>query len=408
MKALLLFHLRVGVRVAVRSFIPLFSAVLMLIMLNNDPPALIKMLALSVFAPEPSLRNLIPVAVLAFILSFWAMPRLELGLNGWIRHLNFSRRDNRRGLLLSTAVTQIPLWIWLIVLGIVAHQSEHSIWPAVAHVCLLLAAAACSALPVRRRFVNATFSLSAAACAFFNHPFALVGGFILLWLADQLSGDLRETHPAKALKAADSMLDFRITWRALGWELAFGYVLPVLVIGATALFASNNELRGAILTGAARFGMLMAIAIFLSSVATKMAQRRPAWPWARSLPISSYRRVTNDALFLDLHALPLLVPAVLIDISAIWSLLAILPFLSIRAAKYVRRIPERRTGGKYILESFVIAGIIALMPWTALLLIPAAIPEFISARNADCRQKVSRWLELHHTAAGDSLSWSNR
>ena len=204
------------------------------------------------------------------------------------------------------------------------------------------------------------------------------------------------------------MLDFRITWRALGRELAVGYVLPVPVIGATALFASNNELRGAILTGTARFGMLMAIAIFLSSVATKMAQRRPAWPWARSLPISSYRRVANDALFLGFHALPLLVPAVLIDVSAIWTLLAILPFLSIRVAEYVRRIPERRTGGKYILESFVIAGIIALMPWTALLLIPAAIPEFISARNADIGQKVSRWSELHHTAAGDSLSWSNR
>jgi hypothetical protein len=190
--------------------------------------------------------------------------------------------------------------------------------------------------------------------------------------------------------------------------MLFFYAASLLIVGATALFAHNNDLSGALLSGAARFGSLMAIAVFLWPLAAKLAERRPAWPWARSLPISSYRRVAADALFAGLHALPLLVPVAFINFSAMWFVLLTLPFISVRAAEYVRKIPERRTGARYLLECFGAAGLLALLPWTGFFWLAATVPAVISARNADTRQKVSRWLELHHLAAGDPLSWSDR
>ena len=406
--ALLLFHLRVGVRIAVRSFIPLFAALLWLIMLQMNPAGLVTMLALSTFAPQPSVRHLLPIAVLAFLLPLWAAPRLSLGLNGWIRHLGFSRRANKRGLLLSLAMAQVPLWISLVALGFVAHHNGSHVWRATPRLCLLLAAAVYSALPATRRFPVVLLAFSAAACVFSGSSFALAGGILLLIAADLASGDIRELPRPKSRHAVGSLFEFRISWRALGLRLPLCFVASLLIIGATALFARNNELSGSLLAGAARFGACMAVAVFLWLQAAKLAERRPAWSWARSFPISSYRRVTMDALFAGLHAVILLVPVAVIDFSSMWFVLLTLPLFSIRAAEYVRKIPARRTGTPYLLECFGAAALLALLPWTVLVWLAATVPAYISARNADTRQKVSRWLELHYLAAGDPLSWSDR
>jgi hypothetical protein len=262
--ALLLFHLRVGVRIAVRSFIPLFAAVLWLIMLQMNPAGLVTMLALSTFAPQPSVRHLLPIAVLAFLLPLWAAPRLSLGLNGWIRHLGFSRRANQRGLLLSLAMAQVPLWISLVALGFVAHHNGSHVWRATPRLCLLLAAAVYSALPATRRFPVVLLAFSAAACVFSGSSFALAGGILLLIAADLASGDIRELPRPKSRHAVGSLFEFRVSWRALGLRLPLCFVVSLLIIGATALFARNNELSGSLLAGAARFGACMAVRAFSS------------------------------------------------------------------------------------------------------------------------------------------------
>lgn len=409
MKALLLFHFRVGVRVAVRSFAPLFAAIIWLIMFNMYPAALVTGLALNTFAPNPSFRGLLPTAALAFLLPLWAAHRLSLGLNGWMCHLGISRRANKRGLLLSLATVQIPLWISLVILGVVAHLHRSSVWPAVPRLCLLLAAAIYFALPVYRRLPTMLFAFSAAGCAFSGRPFTIAAGALLLLAADLVSGNIREAHGRKPWRPAGSLFDFIVAWRALGWRLLLRYAVSLLIIGITALFARNNELTGTLLAATVRFGGCIAVAVFLSSAAARLAERRPPWPWARSFPVSSYHRVTIDALFLGFHAALVLVPVAFIAPSAMWLVLLTLPFISIRAAAHVRKIPEQRTGaGEYLLECFGVAALLALLPWTVVLWIAAAVPAFISARNTDIQQKVSRWLELHHLAAGDPLSWSGR
>jgi len=103
-------------------------------------------------------------------------------------------------------------------------------------------------------------------------------------------------------------------------------------------------------------------------MAEARAVRRPAWPWSRSLPWSSARRVGADALILGAHALPLVLLAAWIHPTALVAL-AILPFLAVRAAGAMRRAPERRTGaaGEIVMEGALLAALVALLPWTALL-----------------------------------------
>jgi hypothetical protein len=85
-----------------------------------------------------------------------------------------------------------------------------------------------------------------------------------------------------------------------------------------------------------------------------------------------------------------------------------LPFLAVRAAGAVRRAPERRTGasGEILLEGLLAAALAAVLPWAGLPLLALAPPALSWAAERERRQKVSRWLELHHLAAGDSQSWS--
>jgi hypothetical protein len=62
--------------------------------------------------------------------------------------------------------------------------------------------------------------------------------------------------------------------------------------------------------------------------------------------------------------------------------------------------------GEIAVQGGLIAAAIALAPWLALgalALVPWAVRE---AARRESAQKVSRWLELHHLAAGDPLSWS--
>jgi ABC-type multidrug transport system ATPase subunit len=78
MRALLVFHLRAGARIAIRSFAPLFSTILALIILNVDPAGAVIGFATAVFARRPAMAALAPVVLIAFLLPVWAAPKLVL------------------------------------------------------------------------------------------------------------------------------------------------------------------------------------------------------------------------------------------------------------------------------------------------------------------------------------------
>jgi hypothetical protein len=409
MKALLLFHLRVGVRVAVRSFAPLFSAILALIMLQMYPAAAVISISRSAFAPHPSLSDVAPIAALVFALPVWAAPKLAHGLNGWLRHLPISGIGNRWGVTLALMVVQMPLALGLALLAMVAHMQNMPVSLGILRWSLVLPAAAMAATPARRRILSTSLALAAGALALLGGGAPMLLAATFLAAAPLLAGGLREQPRRRSWQAAGPLLDFRIAWRALGWRIASCYVSGFISIAAATLFISNNELAGSLAAGTARFGGGLACVLFLASLAEKLAVRRPVWPLARSFPLSSGQRIATDATFMGIHALPLVAAAAMLETSAALSIVAFLPFACLRAAAFMRRIPGRRTGtGAYLAEGAFAAALLALLPWSAILALAATVPAFGFARETERRQKVTRWMELHHASAGDTLSWEDR
>ena len=60
----------------------------------------------------------------------------------------------------------------------------------------------------------------------------------------------------------------------------------------------------------------------------------------------------------------------------------------------------------FVLEGLMTAALSALWPWTAALLVPAAVFAARAAAGRERSLKTGRWLELRFAAAGDPFSGS--
>src|SRR6185436_534767 len=171
---------------------------------------------------------------------------------------------------------------------------------------------------------------------------------------------------------------------------------------------TNNSLAPHHVRLAGLLGGASAVVFLFADLGEALGVRRPAWPWVRSLPWSADRRVRADAALLAAHALPLVAVTAKIDWVAAVAVLAVTPWLAARAAGAVRRAPERRTGasGEILIEGFLLAAAVALLPWLSLLALAGTPWALRVAAERERAQKVSRWLELHHLAVGDPQSWS--
>jgi hypothetical protein len=407
MTALLIFHLKAGVRIAVRSFALLFSTILALIMLDLNPAGVVISFARLAFSQHPSFSNLAPLVVLAFLFPALAVRKLSLGLNGWIRHLAFGHTANRRGMAVALLTVQMPLAIGLAFLALVARSRGMEIGNPALRLLLVLASGALASLPVKRRYATVPASAVSVLLALpGDWRFMLLAAALLVG-AESVAGPLREDRRRRRWRSIDSRLDFCIAWRALGWRLPAVLSVALLPLAATALFIGNNDLPPSLAAGAARLGGSMAAVLVLAGLANKLAERRPAWPLARSFPWSSAHRVATDACFLMLHALiPVLLLAVRYPASAA-CVLGILPFLSLRAAGYIRLIPNLLTGARrFLVEGFCLAAMLGLFPWMSLVVLAASPLPFLAARRNERALKVTRWTDLHHEAFGDTHSWS--
>jgi hypothetical protein len=407
MTALLIFHFKAGIRIAVRSFVPIFSALLAWIMLNIDPAALVTSLARTAFARHPSIAAQLPVALLAFLLPAWAAPKLINGLNGWMRHLPFDGAGNRRGMELALVVVQLPLAVSLAGLGFVAHTQGMDIALPSLRWLLVLISASMASLPVARTFITVPLSLGSALLVLAGDWLYMLPAVALMVAAEVLSGPLHEVRRSSRWRAAARWLNFRIAWRALGWWVSAAYIAALLPLAATVLFIRNNSLPPALAGGAARLGGSFAVVMLLAGLAGKLAVHRPAWPLSRSFPWSSSQRVAADAMFLSLHALVPVAFVAMRNPGAAACTLGLLPFLALRAAAYVRMVPQLRGGmGRFLVEGSAAAALLSLLPWTALVGMAAAPAAFAAARKMECSIKVTCWSDFHHSARGDTLSWS--
>ncbi len=409
--ALVRFHLQVGARLALRVLAPVVAfACGAAGFFEKD---FLRNLAATLFTGGSS--GLL-VAAAAYGVAATASPRICRGLSGWMRHLPVSGIAHRRAATLAVAVAQVPLWAGLAGLAslVVSGRGLGTVILGLAGTTL---AAAVATVPSQRSLLTLALALPAAALTAGGRLAPIAAGFALLVLADALALGIGGTSRAaggrrrKGRKEGSARLfEARIAWRALGWKLGEAYVVALLPIGAAALFVANNraELSPRYVLLAALLGGGVSLVLFLAETGEALAARRPAWPWLRSLPGSAAERVRSDALFLAAHASPLIAVAAWISPRTLLPLAGTLPLLAALTASALRRAPERRTGaaGEILLQGGLAAALLALLPWLALLFLPLTLPVLAAAASRERRQKVSRWLELHHLAAGDPQSWS--
>lgn len=407
--AFLIFHLRVGIRVALRILAPVLAAVFGLCYILK--PEFFIFLARTIFKESGNLALGFFFALLVLPVASIVSPRICYGLAGWVRHLPAGSALHRRLAALAIFMAMIPV---LAVLGALASISlwtsrQDVILSTVGLIALGLASSA-SAIPVKRRPITAPLGILACVlCASGTAAFLGLGVGLIL-VTDQLSGPIvpvrksrRYHRPLKGF----SLLTI-LNWRAVRLKVGLPYLFSILVLLASSLFLRNNSLSPRLISSAARFGGTLCLAVFLAILANILAVKRPPWPWLRSLPLSSRQRILADSLFLAAHTSILLIPVFMIHRQSAVVVAAFIPVAAARTAGLIRQARELRSGaaGTLLLEGFVAALFLSLWSWTAIFFLACAPPAFLDAVRKEQSQKVSLWLEIHHLAAGDSLSWS--
>lgn len=406
--ALLRFHFAVGARLAMRLLLPVITAAFGAGMLLGTD--FLTSMGRVLFGRGASGGAAVLFAAVFLGGAAEAAPRVCRGLGGWLRHLPVSGLVHRRAAGLAIAISQTPLLLGLLVLAAYASLAPSALLADALKLAVTALAAALCVTPVERRWAALPLALAAAVLAGSGGWGTLGLAAALLVAADLAAGSLaRSGAPAVHLsrRSGGDGIEVRIALRALGSSLFGAWALGLLPAGAAYAFTAHNALAPEHVRLAARLGAGLATTLSLAQIGESLAVRRPAWPWSRSLPWSAARRVLADALLLGAHALPLVLLAARIAPAAL-ATLASLPLLAVRTAGAVRRAPERRTGaaGEILLEGSLLSALVALLPWTSLLALALVPWALRAAAERERRQKVSRWLELHHLAAGDPQSWS--
>jgi len=407
-KAVFLFHLRVGIRLALRIFIPVVSIFFALYYLLR--PELFNSLMAQILDGGFLLSG-ITTAFLCLITAGFASRRICLGLNGWIRHLPIEGMVHRRLAGLAVSIAQIPTLAIIAGLSVVAMKLYRvSAVPFIAGLPLVGLSCGLCVLPVKKKIVTRILTAIAAISFASNNWAFLAGGAILLITADLISGPLvqkkklsRFHNPFKG-----KLLMASINWRALRLRSLVPYLLSLPFLGAAQLFIANNDPTPLLAEQVIRFGGSLSLAFICAIFAHMLASRRPPWPWIRSLPWSSKTRIVWDTLYIGLHTLPLFVLVGSMNIKSMLPLVVSLPFIVSYSALSIRQASESMMGasGKVLLLGIIVSLFLCLIPWSCVCFLALAPLMLLLGTKAEKHQKVSRWLELHHLAAGDSLSWS--
>jgi hypothetical protein len=266
------------------------------------------------------------------------------------------------------------------------------------------------ALPVKRRALTRPFALFACLCASSANWILLIPGTGLILAADLFSGPLISKKKPSVFrrKLKGTFFSAAVGWRAVRLRILYPYFVALCILGATHLFLSNNNPAPSLAEKVIRLGGALSLIFLTSHLSHMLSSRRPPWPWARSLPWSVAHRILSDAAFLCFFSIPLVVLIAVLSITSMLLLAASLPLLCLFSTLCIRHALDKRLGASAPIFLYGTLGALALCLFHWLFLFYLAVTPLVlkGATKADQRQKVSRWFELHHLAAGDSLSWS--
>jgi len=402
------FHLRVGARLALRRLAPAAAVFLALYVILRPEffAALITGLG-----QNGGLPLALASAVFVWLFAVSAAPRIFLGSSGWLRHLPSSAAQRRRSALAGMWVSLVPVLLGLAFVYVMSHFRSGSLNPAyLAGFPVLGWAAAQATLPVKNKTLVRALSFLAAVLAVLGGWPYLGLSLALLGAADLLAGPFIRSRrpPVRSAGARTRGLAFLILWRALRWRLGLWYCLSAIPFLLSFAYLTNSDVTTLQRQRALLFGTAAALVAFTALAAGGMAARRPVWPWLRSLPGSARSRILTDAAFLWLHAMPITIPLAFLDLRVTVEVVLGLPALSLYAAAVIRRAADQKMSALGLVSMNGILGgmLLALFPPAALVFV-GILPLLLRyGVSKDRCQNVSRWLEIHHLAAGDPYSWS--
>lgn len=409
------FQLQTGARVALRSAAPLAAGVIAAGVLYGDPLVILAPAVTLLFLPSPSVGSAIACFTALALTQRILAPRMTGGLDGWIRHLPADGLVHRRAISLGFQAAALPVILYLVAAGGLSLFSQPDFAGLkIAAIPVVSWAASLSVLRVRpwSRMIAA----AAGVLSFVGTPWTFLVGVTCLVVSDLGAGPVRPPAQQSAKRRLGtgttmwSVIWAKITFRALGFRFLGTPLYSALVLVPLAFFLSNNTLSPYQESLSIRFAGALAGILVLSIGADSMVVRRPPWPWWRSLAVSSGNRVVIDALILGASVIPAVIVAGALDLKSVPVVLGIMPWCALRTVSEIRRAPGQTASAsaRILLEGGLIVVAVAVLPWASLVVFAMTPLAFRTAIRDEINQDVSKWHELHHLAAGDSLSWSNQ
>jgi hypothetical protein len=405
------FHFNVGIRLAAKILAPVLALAFASVYIFKLEFFLV--LVQAVFVDSYVLISGLFLSAIAIVASRVISFRILSGLSGWIRHLPISSRVQRRMAGLSIFIAGFPVLLALVFLVLLL-SINLGIDPSVYLLGLPVLGLASSffVLPTQKAVVSKSTAFLSCLLATSGHGNLLGLGLVLVLLTDRISGPLfvKRRHRYNRMTVNGVGLVFFLSWRSLRLRLIFAYLSAVFVFGLTKIFLLNNAFSPPLAAKVILFGGAAGLSIFCAVLAHELSVRRPSWPWSRSLPWSSGFRILMDAVFLGLHVFPLFLFISLLGIRPVVPIFLGFPALLVYSALEMRTGANFRTGAYGRIIVFGILGSLALSlwPWLSLLFLSLTPLLFKWAAKKERNLKVSRWLERHYIAEGDSLSWSQK
>ena len=416
--ALTKFHWAAGARVALRANAMVLGTVVFIFGSAPEALATLRNFLLGIVGVNNGSGPRMLLAAIAAAFAGTAVRRVMLGANGWMRALPIGGRAAWRASVAALCMAQLAVvtFIPLCALMAAAVYRRPIEWAKVASLFLMIPAVSATVLPSRRIYTRAIAAV-ALAFAIAGTWGASLGCVAILTFADALSPSIGSVRRANARRSAmprrasPTAIWIRATWRAMRLEgIAGAAALPV-IFGSYAHFIARNNpgIDPSTVATATRVAGALAVAAFSATLANTLLRTRQPWPWARSLPWSSTRRVMVDAIVLGVPMI--VVPIGLWPVSGVSSLVVacLLPLAAASGATALRRAGRRQTGaaGETTLTMLLAGAAIVLSPWLALLALGAT--PFVVRRGArrEREEVATRWSELHHDASGDP-AWLTR
>jgi len=414
---LLGFQLKAGTRVGLRTLVPVGAAVVAASVMYGSPSLVVGVVKMLLYPPVVAIGPALIATALATSVAGASAPRLTLGLAGWIRTLPATAVAHRRAVTAGLTVVQLPILAIVLLGGVAALEAHPSTTaPRLAGLVILAWASSMTVLKVVRVWTR-MLAAAAAVLAWVGAWPAVVAAVPLVIVADLIAGPLAvkvKRRPASKTIAPAGPRSAFLLWmtiarRALGWRIVTSWIPGLLALVPAVLFIRNNTLTSVHEVGAARLAGVIATVLVTAAVSESLFKRRPPWPWIRSLPWPAVLRVGFDAVLLGVIAFPIVVATAMIESSAAIPVLFTLPFVSLRGAAAIRQAPARSSGaaGHLLIEGLLAAALVSLLPWMSMVFLALAPPAVWLAAEQERRQEIGRWHELHHLAAGDSMSWSD-